>query len=142
VVQYSGAQAPQAGQLHLSGGFASAHLGVCGVLQYHHGETLSVDLWTETTLCLKGALFPQDSTRVWACRAMSQYNLCCVVQCTLMTTDEWTSPSQGPDHTAVRCSAGTPHEVTAEYARSGHVGHHNGHFSTSEVAVVFGPSVC
>src|SRR5262249_21462940 len=54
--------APQAGQLHLSGGFASAHLGVCGVLQYHHGETLSVDLWTETTLCLKGALFPQDST--------------------------------------------------------------------------------
>src|SRR5262249_37397971 len=70
-----------------------------------------------------------QTPRVWACRAMSQYNLCCVVQCTLMTTDEWTSPSQGPDHTAVRCSAGTPHEVTAEYARSGHVGHHNGHFS-------------
>jgi putative transposase len=53
----------KAGQLHRSGGCASAHLGICGVLQYHKGETLSVDLWTETTLCLKGALFPQDSTR-------------------------------------------------------------------------------
>src|SRR5262249_53889733 len=66
VVQYLGAKAREACQFHLGRGFASSRVGFCRVFQYYNGQTLSMDLRAETSLCLKGALFPPNSTSAFS----------------------------------------------------------------------------
>ena len=62
VVQYFGAEAPEAGQFHLGGGFTSSRVGFCRVFQHYNGQTFSMDLWAEAAPCLKGVLFLPSCT--------------------------------------------------------------------------------
>src|SRR5215471_831318 len=64
MVQYFGAEVAQARQFHLGRGFASPRARLYPVLQCHDGQTLSMDLWAETALCLKESLLLPRCTRL------------------------------------------------------------------------------
>ena len=58
-----------AGFTVVGGGFASPRGRFCGVLQCHDGQTFAMDLWADTTPCLKGMVFlpgcPSVATGQW-----------------------------------------------------------------------------